>query len=99
MGVKSKYGSVKKAIVERYLAGDKVAALSKEYGVSRPAVYNWIKEYKDEIVNRSRTANMSAADLEHADKRDLRIEVRALTKTVDYLKHKIFDLMVETGSI
>ncbi len=36
----------KKMIVEMYEGGEPVSKLSDEYGVSRPTIYNWIKQYK-----------------------------------------------------
>lgn len=36
----------KKMIVEMYEGGEPVSKLSDEYDVSRPTIYNWIKQYK-----------------------------------------------------
>lgn len=42
----------KKMIVEMYEGGEPVSKLSDEYDVSRPTIYNWIKQYKTiEISN------------------------------------------------
>lgn len=35
--------SVKQLIIERYLAGDKIAAIESQTGVSRPTIYAYIK--------------------------------------------------------
>ena len=37
----------KKTIVDLYNSGSSVANLSKEYGVSVPTIYNWIKLYDE----------------------------------------------------
>ena len=36
----------KKMLVEMYEGGEQVSKLSNEYYVSRPTIYNWIKQYK-----------------------------------------------------
>lgn len=35
--------SVKKQIIERYLAGDRIAAIEQSTGVSKPTIYAYIK--------------------------------------------------------
>ena len=36
-----------KTILELYSNGKSVSELSREYGISRNAIYNWIKDYKE----------------------------------------------------
>lgn len=36
--------SVKQLIIERYLAGDKIAVIESSTGVSRPTIYTYIKD-------------------------------------------------------
>lgn len=35
--------SLRKQIIERYLAGDKIAAIEESTGVSKPTIYDYIK--------------------------------------------------------
>ena len=42
--VKTNPESVKQQIIERYLAGDKIAVIESSTGVSRPTIYTYIKD-------------------------------------------------------
>lgn len=100
MGVKGKWSDDKKrSIVERFLAGEQVESLAKEIGASRPALYLWIKAYRDNAMIVDRRANMTEADIEKAEKRDVVIRLRSVEMDRDMYKKKLFDLMVETGRI
>lgn len=47
--------SEKQLLVDRYVTGgESVAAISKETGIPRSALYSWIKQFQDEKVNGKR---------------------------------------------
>ena len=83
-----------KEAVERYLAGEPAAGLAKEYLVSRPGFYLWIKKYKEARINEAMRSNMTAPNIEKAEKRDLSIENRALKREIAKWKKEYCDLLI-----
>lgn len=55
--------SVKRQIVERYLAGDKIAAIEHETGVSKPTIYTYIKAAGYAPARRSKTQPVHTRDV------------------------------------
>ena len=49
----------KKMIVEMYEGGEPVAKLSEEYEVSRPTIYNWIKQFKSIELENDKTTDLN----------------------------------------
>ena len=49
----------KKMIVEMYEGGEPVSKLSSEYDVSRPTIYNWIKQYKSVEISEDETIDLN----------------------------------------
>lgn len=83
-----------KEAVKRYLAREgSVEELAKEYKVSRPGFYLWIKRYKEDLVAQAKRAGMSAESIEASDKVNLAIENQAMKVEITRLKQKLFELM------
>lgn len=55
--------AVKREIVERYLAGDKIAAIEHETGVSKPTIYTYIKAAGYAPARRSKSKPVYARDV------------------------------------
>lgn len=55
--------SVKNEIIERYLAGDKIAAIEATTGVSKPTIYTYIKAAGYSPARRNRTKPVYARDV------------------------------------
>ncbi len=49
----------KKMIVQMYLDGESVSDLSRKYEVSRPSVYNWIRQFKPIQLEDGKTTDVS----------------------------------------
>lgn len=88
-----------KSAVKRYLAGEQVQALAKEYKVSRPGFYLWINKYKEDLVAQAKRAGMSAESIEKSDKVNLAIENQAMKAEIARLKQKLFELMDAAGKL
>lgn len=88
-----------KQAVKRYLAGEPAAELAKEYKVSRPGFYLWIKKHKEELVELAKRSNMSAESIDKSDKINTAIENQALKAEVVRLKQKLFELMDAAGKL
>ena len=87
------------AAVARYLAGDSVTSLARQFGVSKPAVYLWIAKYKKDAIDKQRTADMSPADAAIADKQTLLIEIDALRAENRRLRDKVIASMIKSGEL
>lgn len=69
----------KKMIVEMYEDREPVSKLSVEYDVSRPTIYNWIKQYKTIETPDGETTNLN-------EMRQLRREMLELKEENEVLK-------------
>lgn len=85
--------------VKRYLEGEQVIALAKEYKVSRPGFYLWIKKYKEDMIEEAKHKNMSAPSLDKAEKVNLVVENNAMKGEIQRLKQKLFELMLSTDKL
>ena len=85
--------------VKRYMAGEPVTTLSKYYKISRPGFYLWVKKYKEDLLEKSKTAGMSPKDAEQADKRVLLIELEQARQENRKLRDKVVALMLKGGEI
>lgn len=100
MGVMSKHSEtdIKKA-VERYAQGEPVRALAKQYKVSVPAVYLWIKRAKEEMADKARKSGMRPETRKLEEDINLDLLVKEQAAQIEGLKRKLFELMVETGKL
>ncbi len=85
--------------VNRYLQGESAGTLAKEYKISRPGFYLWVNKYKEQLVEAAKRANVSAPNIDKAQKVDLVVENSALRGEVDRLKQKLFELMLKTNNL
>jgi transposase-like protein len=81
----------------------KVQDLMRRYGVSRPAVYQWIAAYKsrnpEAEAAKPTSAPTGAEDLSKLTPAEMRERFVRLYDEHVRLKKRLFELMVETGKI
>jgi hypothetical protein len=85
--------------VQRYMKGEQAVALAKEYRISKPGFYLWVARHKQELLEKSKTANMTPADAAVADKRTLLVELEALRLENRKLREKLIATMIKSGEI
>lgn len=85
--------------VKRFMAGEQAVALAKEYKISKPGFYLWVSKYKRELLEKSKTVNMTPKDAATADKRTLLIEIDSLKLENRKLRDKVLDMMVKAGEL
>jgi transposase-like protein len=107
MTIKSKYNTgPKKATpeqinqaVKRYLEGEQVVALAKEYKISVPGFYLWIKRAREAAAAQAALVDISPKQQEKDQAISLRLRVDKLQQENDQLKKKLFELMLKHGEI
>jgi transposase-like protein len=81
----------------------KVQDLMKRYGVSRPAIYQWIAAYKarypEAEAAKPASAPTGAEDLSKLTPDQVRERLRRALADLDVVKRKLFDLLIETGRL
>ena len=100
MGIKSKHTSdqISKA-VQRYVQGDQVTVLAKEYKVSVPGMYLWIAKARDEAAEQVRRQAMSPGTVEIDKKVNVELQLKAVMVDNDRLRRKLLDLMIKSGEL
>lgn len=81
--------------VERYLKGENVNSLAKQYGISRAGLYLWIKKAREAATEKSRldAIGVKGAETETRISKDL--ELKALREDNARLRKALFDLMIK----
>lgn len=85
--------------VKRYMNGEQATALAKEAGISKPGFYLWIQKHKQQIMEQSKTKDMSPKDADIANKRELLIELEQLRLENRKMREKLIALMLKSGEI
>lgn len=85
--------------VRRYMAGEAVETLAKEYRVSTAGVYLWLKKAKEEAARNKRLAEIGPKGVAKEDSISKELRLRQLEQENDKLKKALFDLMVKHGEI
>lgn len=75
--------------------GMPVRSLAKQAHVSVPGFYNWIKAYKERLLEKSKTGNMSSKDMELAEKRNMMTELEQLKLENRALRDKVVAMMIK----
>jgi transposase-like protein len=81
--------------IKRFHAGESVAALVKEYKVSRAQAYNWITRHKEQ----HKGVALTPADLEKSEKITLRARVAQLEDENKRLLNKVMAMMIKYKEI
>jgi hypothetical protein len=83
--------------IKRYLAGESVNGLSKEYRISRAGMYLWLKKAKAEAtqVKHVREVGKRGVEQEVRINKDLRL--KQLEEENKKLKDRLFQLMNKYG--
>ena len=97
MGVKSKVSEHDKdTAVKRYAANEaSVIALAKQYKVSVPAVYQWIRVAKERQAEALKAARMSPETARIDKKVNLELLVKEQEQQIAALKSRLLDLMTK----
>ena len=85
--------------VERYVKGEDVATLCREYGVSRAGFYLWVNKAKAAATAAARVAEIGEKGVEQEAMIALRLENKALREDNERLKRALFDRMVKHGEL
>lgn len=85
--------------VKRFMGGEQAVALAKEYKISRPGFYLWVRKHKEQLLEESKKANMTPADREKSDKKVLSIEIDELRNENRKLREKVISMMIKLGEI
>lgn len=86
--------------VERYMAKQSgVKELAKEYGVSEPAIYQWIQAAKVQAAESARTAHFSPNQVAQDSRINKDLHIKQLEKENRELKSKLFELMLKHDEI
>ncbi len=78
----------KKMLVEMYEDGEPVAKLSKEYDVSRPTIYNWIKQFKSIELDGDETTDLNEVMKLKREMSKLKEENEVLKKCITIFSKK-----------
>jgi transposase-like protein len=101
MPVKNETKRPKKVIekaIKRHLEGGEAAVdLAKAYKVSRATFYNWLKQYKQQILEASK--QMSPAALEKRDKITMAAEIQALRLENQQLRNRLIKMLIKSGEL
>jgi transposase-like protein len=81
--------------IKRFHAGESVAALVKDFDISRAQAYNWLTRYKEE----NKRAALSPAEIEKAEKSTLRARVAELEDENKRLLQKVMAMMLKYKEI
>ena len=54
---------IKNRALQRYMAGDKIADIETELGVTRPTIYKWLKDAGTQPTRRNKTAPLHVREL------------------------------------
>lgn len=81
--------------VERYIAGEDVMSLARQYGVSRAGFYLWVKKAKEKATAARRIDEIGVKGVEHETKINLSLENKSLHAEVERLRKALFDMMVK----
>lgn len=81
--------------VERYLKGEDVDSLARQYGVSRAGMYLWIKKAKAAATTSARLAEIGPKGIETEKRISKDLELKALREDNERLRKALFDLMVK----
>lgn len=97
------------ALVKRYNDGEQVAALAKEYKVSRPGAYLWIHKAKRKVLENARirenresirSKGLDPDKVEKAKSHQVLVaENRALLDENKRLKTKLVEYMIKSGDV
>lgn len=88
--------------VKKHLAGgpgSDVVTLAKQYKISRPGFYLWLKHYKEELVAASDKQGLSPTQIDKLDKQTILAERDALKLENQKLRNKVVSLMIKAGDL
>lgn len=80
-------------LVRRLRGGESAAVLAKYYGYSKAGIYRLIDAFEKKALAKSLRADMTPADLEKADIRDLALQRDALKDENAKLKRRYIELV------
>lgn len=81
--------------VERYLKGEDVNSLARQYGISRAGMYLWIKRAKNAATAKQRLADIGEKGVESEKRISKDLELKALRDDNDRLRKALFEMMVK----
>lgn len=83
------------AAVKKYLQGEPVESLAKQYKVSRAGMYLWIKKARTEATHEARVRDIGKAGVDRESQINKDVLIRQLKRENDELKQKLFKLMLD----
>jgi transposase-like protein len=86
--------TVTKAVKRHLEGGESVVALARECDVSRATFYNWVTNYRTQLIEANAKAGMSPASVEKADRLTLAAELAQLRLENARLKKKLFEVLL-----
>lgn len=89
----------KEQAVRLYLQGEPVRSLAKQFKISVPGMYLWIKNAREDAAEEARRSALSPTAQKKEDEVNLKLRVQHLENENALLKKRLFDLMIETGKI
>lgn len=81
--------------VERYLGGEPVDSLAKQYKISRAGFYLWVKRAKQEATTKQRLTEIGEKGVETEKRISKDLELKALREDNERLRKTLFELMVK----
>lgn len=81
--------------VKRYLAGEAVNGLTKEYKISRAGLYLWIRKAKEGATTEARNRDLGPKGVEQESRINKDLRLKQLEQENEVLKRKLFELMVK----
>lgn len=85
--------------VKRYMGGEQARSLAKEFKVSVPGLYLWIKNAKEDAARKVRAADLGPEGMKREADTTVRLKMRHLEQENDTLKKKLFELMLKHGEL
>lgn len=85
--------------VKRYLEGEDVNTLARDYKMSRAGMYIWIRKARENAATAHRSAEIGPKGVESEARISKDLRLKACESEVRALKQKLFELMLETGKL
>lgn len=83
------------AAVKRYIAGESVNGLTKEYKISRAGLYLWIRKAKQGAATEARNRDLGPKGVEQETRINKDLRLKQLEQENEILKRKLFEMMIK----
>lgn len=87
------------AAVKRYLAGESVNGLTKEYRISRAGLYLWIRKAKEGAATQARNRELGPKGMEQETRINKDLRLKQLEQENEQLKRKLFEMLVRHNEL